>query len=50
MQKDKVDKFLHNFLKICVKKNEYMFLQQGSPTAYTANNSLATLHNTFGNV
>jgi hypothetical protein len=50
MQKDKVDKFLHHFLKICVKENEYMFFQQGSLTAYTANNSMATLYNSFGNV
>jgi len=27
-----------------------MFFQQGSLTVYAANNSMATLHNSFGNV
>jgi hypothetical protein len=38
------------FKNLSVKENEYMFFQQGSLTAYTANNSMATLRNSFGNV
>jgi len=38
------------FKNISFRENEYMFFQQGSLTAYTASDSMATLRNSFGSV